>query len=523
MAEVESYCNHVILKGKAPWLQTLTPAPPSTLEEARTSLHPQDLWTTNIIIHSDEGKDVALAIQERSAYAVSDGSYKQQWNTSAFLLESRDCKSGRVIGLNEIPGAPEDQSAYRSELAGISGIMAVVDCLCRLHYLTSGTIHCRLDGEQAMLNASSDQPLDPQQPSFDFLIDIKSKIKSSPFDWQFSWVEGHQEERHGKEDFWGQLNDVCNSMAKIYWNQTSLSRQPRPNQRFSRESWSATIQGKKLAKMPMKDLYDFTFGEEKSKTYWMTKHPTTPQLFARINWDACGKAMKTLLFGKKCWLVKHLSGWCATGRNMLRRKEWMHDKCPICLQPNETIDHIIHCPDIRARMHRAQAIDNLIITLKKIKTDPAIIDAIHRRLLHRQPNRRYSRSDQPSAVDKAYQDQDLISWDQFCHGRVSKKWEDVQELWLIPVSTKWKRSCALWLQRLISAIWEMSFQIWDHRNSVLHHPLHPWKQAIIQDREQWLREEFRNYIASQYLPSDRRLFLSSATHMLQHHSAAQQE
>jgi hypothetical protein len=400
--------------------------------------------------------------------------------------------------------------------------MAVVDCLCRLHYVTSGFIHCRLDGEQAMLNASGDHPLDPQQPSFDLLVDIRSKIKASPIDWQFSWVEGHQEERHGKEDFWGHLNDVCDSMAKIYWNQISLSRQTRPNQRFGNESWSVTIQGEKLAKMPLRDLYDFTFGP-KSKTYWLTKHPTTPHLFTRINWDACGKAMKALPFGKKRWLVKHLSGWCATGRNMKRRKEWKHDKCPICLQPNETVDHIMHCPDIRARLHRAQAIDNLIVTLKKIKTDPAIIDAIHRRLLHRQPTRRYSRSGQPSAVDKAYQDQDLIGWDQFRRGRVSKKWEDAQELWLVSVSTKWKRSSALWLQRLIAAIWEMSFQIWEHRNSVLHHPLHPWKQAAIQDREQRIKDEFRNYSASQYLPSDRRLFLSSAAHMLQHHSAAHQE
>jgi hypothetical protein len=233
--------------------------------------------------------------------------------------------------------------------------------------------------------------------------------------------------------------------------------------------------------------------------------------------------MKALPFGKKRWLVKHLSGWCATGRNMKRRKEWKHDKCPICLQPNETIGHIMSCPDIRARLHRAQAIDNLIITLKKIKTDPAIISAIHSRLLHRQPTRRYTPSGQPSAVDKAFQDQDLIGWDQFRRGRVSKKWEDAQELWLVAVSTKWKRSSALWLQRLLVAIWDMSFEVWEHRNSILHHPLHPWKQAVIRDRERRIKDEFRAYEPAQYLPSDRRLFLSSAKHMLQHHSVAQQE
>jgi hypothetical protein len=97
-------------------------------------------------------------------------------------------------------------------------------------------------------------------------------------------------------------------------------------------------------------LYDFTFGKDKLRGYWMSKDQSTPQLFTRINWDACGQAMRALLFGKKRWLVKHLSGWCATGRNMKRRKEWKHDKCPICFQPNETIGHIMSCPDIQARL-----------------------------------------------------------------------------------------------------------------------------------------------------------------------------
>jgi hypothetical protein len=140
-----------------------------------------------------------------------------------------------------------------------------------------------------------------------------------------------------------------------------------------------------LAKITLPALYDFTFGEEKSTTYWITKHPLTPQLFTKIIWDVCGKAMNALPFGKKRWLVKHLSGWCATGQNMKRRKEWKHDKCPIFLQPNETIGHIMSCPDLQARLQRRQFIDNLIITLKKIKTDPAIISVIHSRLLHRQP------------------------------------------------------------------------------------------------------------------------------------------
>jgi hypothetical protein len=254
MAEVECYRNQVTLQGKASWNETPTAPIPLTLEEARRSLPAKDVWAADIIIHSDEGRAVALAIQDRTAYAVSDGSFKQRRGTSAFLLEGPDREQGRLIGLNEIRATPEDQSAYRSKLEGILGVLAVVDCLCRLHQVTSGLIHCRLNGEQVMLNASGDEPLDPQKASFDLLVDIRSKIKASPIEWQFSWVEGHQEERHGKEDFWGQLKEVCDSMAKIYWNQISLLRDIRPNHQLGNKAWSVTIQDKKLAKIPLSAL-----------------------------------------------------------------------------------------------------------------------------------------------------------------------------------------------------------------------------------------------------------------------------
>jgi hypothetical protein len=187
------------------------------------------------LIHSDKGASVATAIAAGTAYAVSDGSFKQKRGTSAFLLEGSDGEANRVIGMNEIPGEADEQSAYRSELGGISRVIAAVDCICRLHGIKTGGINCRLDGEQALLHASGVDPLDPQQASFDLLTDIRNKIKASPLVWTFDWVEGHQDDRHGTFDFWGELNDVCDSLAKTYWNQVVLSRKPRPNQRFGHE------------------------------------------------------------------------------------------------------------------------------------------------------------------------------------------------------------------------------------------------------------------------------------------------
>ena len=102
------------------------------------------------------------------------------------------------MGMNEIPGASKDQSPYRSELGGISGVLAKVDCLCRRYQIKTGAIMCRLSGLQTMYHASGSDPLDPQRASFDLLVDIRNIIKASPIKWTFLWVKGHQQERHGK-------------------------------------------------------------------------------------------------------------------------------------------------------------------------------------------------------------------------------------------------------------------------------------------------------------------------------------
>jgi hypothetical protein len=56
--------------------------------------------------------------------------------------------------------------------------------------------------------------------SFDLLAESRALRFRLPFTVEFFWIEGHQQERHGKEDYFGHLNDLCDNLAKAYWNQT---------------------------------------------------------------------------------------------------------------------------------------------------------------------------------------------------------------------------------------------------------------------------------------------------------------
>jgi hypothetical protein len=83
---------------------------------------------------TDEGSAIANAIRDGRCVSVSDGSFKDQYGTSVWAIEAESsvdrctgadipaaaaCKNNRCMGVNIVPGAPSDQSAYRSELVGL--------------------------------------------------------------------------------------------------------------------------------------------------------------------------------------------------------------------------------------------------------------------------------------------------------------------------------------------------------------------------------------------------------------------
>jgi hypothetical protein len=140
---------------------------------------------------------MATAIKNGSAIAVSDGSYKDGRGTAAFILEisGHYDRTSRIVGVNSIPGEQCDQSSYRSEIGGVSGIVETVGILCQLHSITTGAIEVGLDGDQAMKNIFGVWPLHPKQADYDMLKDLRKKISQSPLKWTRRWVEGHQDDQ----------------------------------------------------------------------------------------------------------------------------------------------------------------------------------------------------------------------------------------------------------------------------------------------------------------------------------------
>ena len=64
--------------------------------------------------------------------------------------------------------------------------------------------------------------------------------------------------------------------------------------------------------------------------------------------------------------------------------------------------------------------------------------------------------------------QNFIGWENFLHGRrVSLEWRDVQERYYQLLGMR--RTGKRWVSSLLLKLWHVSWTMWDHRNSVLHH------------------------------------------------------
>jgi len=102
----------IILKGAAPINRTLEEQPKTKVEEE---------WGIQIKLEGQE-EMVIEAIRQGIAVAVSDGSFQNQAGMAAWTIKSVT-KANQIVGHGWTPGLAEDQSAYRSELFGLWGII----------------------------------------------------------------------------------------------------------------------------------------------------------------------------------------------------------------------------------------------------------------------------------------------------------------------------------------------------------------------------------------------------------------
>jgi hypothetical protein len=194
-----------------------------------------------------------------------------------------------------------------------------------------GDITVGCDGLSALNQASKQYDfINPNEPQFDVIMDIRRLIADSSWTWKWRHVKGHQDESNKFEDLdeWSQWNIQMDANAKETWKKTTGMI---INPSIFGEPWATVINGKKLTSNLRDKLREYC-AQRPAMEYWNSKTRFGSVTAEQIDWDSFGAAMKQTPLNRQRWVSKMVSGFCATGKMMRRRRERSTDECPRCGQ-----------------------------------------------------------------------------------------------------------------------------------------------------------------------------------------------
>ena len=99
----------------------------------------KERWAARRILMTEEIGGVISSLENGTAVGVSDGSFQHKFGTACFIIENKE-GTERIVGLIDVPGFSDEHDAYRSELAGLYGLVRATMMLQDIGKLKGGGI-----------------------------------------------------------------------------------------------------------------------------------------------------------------------------------------------------------------------------------------------------------------------------------------------------------------------------------------------------------------------------------------------
>ena len=468
------------------------PVPMDTLSDILEQLPPDAHWAVQRCNEfTDNGTYIANAIMDGEAVAISDGSLKNSFGTAAFVIEGAT-KLNRILGVNIVPGPLSDGKSYRCEISGLIAAVLVINAICKLHNITTGSVTIGCDNEAAIEIFDPGYIPNPQKDSYDMVMALRTLLRESPITWNHIHVAGHQDD---KKDFpltrLEHLNVEMDSTAKAFWNHLYLQERHSmipPHHQVHGEGWSIwDSNDTKVASPSTSALYDCIRGPV-TQQYW-ARHDRYPHdAITSIDWEACGDNMEALGLYRRRQVTKHASENCGVGKTLQGWKKQSHSKCPRCHADDEDTHHVLICTAQEASTvwdNNISKIDELLTTLD---TEPDLQAALLLRLSQFRQQQPLTEEPWTPAIRDLIQDQDNIGWKNFLEGLPSRRWRLVQQQHYNLIGSE--RTSKRWLLALLKLLNNTAWDQWKHRNAILHDPEHPRQRRALQVLHQEIVEEF---------------------------------
>ena len=295
---------------------------------------PKDAWILDELELVGNHRDIIKSIQDGTACAISDGSFKGSRGAAGFTITCPRTAAA-YTGKHTVQGPSTANSAYRSELSGLLGILTLVDLLCVHDDIQSGGVTIACDGLSALQQAFYEGPAVVTRPDFDLLHTLRHHLHSSQLKWTSRHVSGHQEDfkEWAELTWWEKQNVRMDHAAK----DKMLRPWEAPSQHVSsHEGWSCWKGSLKKTFYDHDGIYTM-LGEQRVRDYWLRRGRLSSEAMDLVDWEVLAKACDAESPGRRRWVTKHVTGVCGVGKFLQRWKSQEHSRCPRCDAANE--DH----------------------------------------------------------------------------------------------------------------------------------------------------------------------------------------
>ena len=432
-------------------------------------------WFMSNLTTSNSTDQLLCHILQGSAIGVSDGSFfpNEKVGSCAWVLSTPD-GSEFIKGGGLIPGPPQTQSSYRSELGGQLGLAAFISHIkLPPSFSTNITVAC--DGLGAIRQVDSNTlTVSSNKKDFDLISLIKDSWNESSIIPTTKHVKGHQDTTSVTLTPMEHLNCVMDHDAKrIARRAIKNHTRPPTSLPTSLGFGTVTCSSTTITSNLQSSLYRQITTNNLLKWLAYNDEEGSEIDVIPLHLQSYTTARKESSLSMKLFITKWISGDTATGRMMKRRKKRLLSNCPICDATDEHIRHILKCSSNKASSYRKKLLENLNDWLKKSHTHPKIVNFINRGLskwfstnnqIHWSPESEIF-SDCP-IINNALRSQLRIGWFYFLCGFISSELVQLQSTYFL--SRGLKKSPNRWSSNLIKQLWSLLHAIWIFRNECLH-------------------------------------------------------
>ena len=468
-ATVDIHRTFIYLTGFHSLQYSQANTPDSFFDYLRTSLPTSSLWALQHLKFIGDLPAFARICTTGSVslYAVSDGSFKDNRGTACWRI-SLPSSNDYFLGSVHVPGPPGCQSAFRSELAGLYGIAITLWAIKNFYNCEiSATIGC--DGLSALLLCQENSDvINPNSAQFDLIFATRHILRLTSGQYTWRHIKGHQDEGgNTKLDMWALFNIQMDMAAKQFWSTGTQVVNSEYNDTIFGEPGIFRIQNEKIVVDLKLRLLSYLCSLQ-AIPFWENHFGWAKGSGQKINWKSIGYSSQALKSARRLWISKHCSGFFASGKMMTRWKFQQDPGCPRCPFPMEDAIHIIKCPSTEATTIWNKSMITLHKFLVARPTPSTLADVICDRLQYWKNGRDLPAL--PDSLDRSYsnvvQEQDIFGWEAFLQGFWSPLWEEVISGYLQSIQSK--VMVKRWITEIIRHLWNISWDLWEHRNSFVH-------------------------------------------------------